>query len=102
MLRPDGRPSGRFAENDRGGEQSDWPWLAPRRRRFAQSDASAGGLRGLLERFLLTAQLKVVDLSIEAALAQELLVRGPLHDPPVLEHQDLVRHLHGAQTLGSD
>ena len=59
-------------------------------------------LRNLAERLLLVAELEVVDLLVEAAVLQQLVVRAALNDLAVAQHEDLVRLLHGAESLGDD
>ena len=46
--------------------------------------------------------MDVVDLAVETALAQQLVVPAALDDAAALQHQDLVGRLHGAQPLGDD
>ena len=51
------------------------------------------------ERGLLVAELQIVEPAIEAAGAEQLVVRAALHHPARVEHDDLVRVAHGGEPV---
>jgi hypothetical protein len=47
-------------------------------------------------------ELRLVEMSIQAALGQQLLVRAALDNSPAIQHQDQVGRQDGAEAMGDD
>src|SRR5690554_4888006 len=68
-------------------------------------DATAGpGVcrASALPRLLFHRELPLVEVGVQPAGLQQLLVRAALHDAAGIYHQDLVRPLHGGEAVGYD